>query len=261
MNSVFVLPDSLLALPNTGKWRKDKALLRDNLFALGAPKVDARLQGGLPRAALHEVLCEKSVDIASASAFALLLSLRLASAERPLIWVQEQKAVQLSGHLYPPGLIALGGNPDAMVLVDVRDAKEALRAAADIIRSGAPSAMIMSVRDSSVIDLTATRRLALAAADKDVLAVLLRLDAKSVPSAAYSRWQVTSAPSRPLLANAPGFPAFDIELTRHRGGTAPFATRVEWNYEERTFQDSPLSGSLFAAVVGGAAEAPERQIA
>lgn len=261
MNNVRNIPDSLLALPNTRKCRENRVSQRDNLSTLGAPKVDARLQGGLPRAALHEILCEKLVDIAPASAFALLLALRLADAKRPLIWVQEQKTVQLSGHLYPPGLIAMGGNPDDMVLVDVRDIKEALRAAADIIRSGAAGTMILLARDSAVIDLTATRRLALAAERTDVLALLLRFDAKSVPSAAYSRWQVTSAPSRPLLADAPGFPAFDISLTRHRGGVAPFAARVEWNHEKRSFRDSPLSGGLSAIAVGGAAQAAERKIA
>lgn len=261
MNNIRAIPDSLLALPSTGKWRENKTSPRDNLFTLGAPEVDARLQGGLPRAALHEILCEKSVDIASASAFALLLTLRLADEKRPLIWVQEQKAIKLSGHIYPPGLIALGGNPDTMVMVDARDIKEALRAAADIIRSGAAAAMILSVRDSAVIDLTATRRLTLAAARTDVLALLLRFDAKSVPSASYSRWHVTSAPSRSLLADAPGFPAFDITLSRHRGGVAPFATRVEWNHEKRSFRDSPLSGGLSAIAVGGATQAAERQIA
>jgi protein ImuA len=231
-------------------------------LSFGALSIDQRLQGRLPHAALHEIFSAKSEDIASASAFALMLALRLGDAGKPAVWIAEEKVRLLSGRLYPPGLAALGGNPDAMVLVETRDAKDALRASADAIRSAAAAAVILSVYGKApLIDLTATRRLMLAASHAGVLALLLRFDAQPAPSAAYSRWQIASAPSRPLPANAPGHTAFDVALTRHRGGVAPFSMRLEWNHATRTFHEAPLSGGLSALASGGAAGAPERQSA
>lgn len=228
----------------------------------GCPAFDQRLKGGLPRAALHEIFSAKPEDIASSSAFAVMLMLRLGEADRPTVWIAEEKVRLLSGRIYPPGLAALGGNPDAMVLVETGNAKDALRASADAIRSAAASAVILSVYGNApLIDLTATRRLMLAASQAGVLALLLRFDAKPTPSAAYSRWQIASAPSRPLAAGAPGHPAFDVTLARHRGGVAPFEMRLEWNHDQRIFRESPLSGGLSTLASGGTAGAPERQTA
>jgi protein ImuA len=231
-------------------------------LSFGASSIDQRLRGRLPRAALHEIFSAKSEDTASASAFALMLMLRLGEAVKPTLWIAEEKVRLLSGRLYPPGLVALGGNPDAMVLVETRNAKDALRASADAIRSAAAATVILSVYGNAPsVDLTATRRLMLAASHAGVLALLLRFDAKPAPSAAYSRWQIASAPSRPLAANAPGHTAFDVALTRHRGGVAPFEMRLEWNHDQRTFRETPLSCGLSALAPGGTADAPERQSA
>lgn len=231
-------------------------------LSFGASLIDQRLQGKMPRAALHEIFSAKEKDITSSSAFAAMLMLRLGKTERPTVWIAEEKVRIRSGRLYPPGLVALGGNPDSMVLVETANAKDALRAGADAIRSAAAAAVILSVYGNApLIDLTATRRLMLAASHAGVLALLLRFDATPGPSAAYSRWQIASAPSRSLEASAPGHTAFDVELTRHRGGVAPFSMRLEWNHEARTFREAPLSGGLSAFASGGAAGTPERQSA
>src|SRR3546814_16400000 len=70
------------------------------------------------------------------------------------------------------------------------------------------------------LNLTASRRLALAAEKSGVTALLVRADATPCPSAAQSRWEVQSLASAPLEANAPGGPAMEIELLRHRAGLA-----------------------------------------
>lgn len=254
---IALLDDSLLAEFKKSRLGGDGAHL-----SFGEPSIDQRLQGRLPCAALHEIFSAKAEDIASSSAFALMLMLRLGEADRPTVWIAEEKVRIRSGRLYPPGLVAIGGNPDAMVLVETANAKDALRAGADAIRSGAAGAVILSVHGNApLIDLTATRRLMLAASQAGVLALLLRFDATPVASAAYSRWQIASAPSRSLAANAPGHTAFDVALTRHRGGVAPFSMRLEWNHETRTFHEAPLSGGLYASASSGEAKAPERQTA
>src|SRR3546814_12766980 len=77
------------------------------------------------------------------------------------------------------------------------------------------------------LNLTASRRLALAAEKSGVTALLVRADATPCPSAAQSRWEVQSLASAPLEANAPGGPAMEIELLRHRDGLAGRSWRGE----------------------------------
>ncbi|MEP7349713.1 MAG: hypothetical protein ABI668_07135 [Sphingorhabdus sp.] len=217
--------------------------------------MDSRLHGGLMRNALHEVFAAQGEDVAPASAFALLLALRLHLPGQRIFWVAEEKQDRTTGRIYPPGLAGLGADPAHMVIVRTVSMLDALRAAADIIRSKAASAVILEAHGSAkMIDLTSSRRLALAAADAGALALLVRGDATPMPSAASSRWQVRSAPSEPLAANAPGFPAFDISLLRHRGGIHPFEARIMWDHEQRIFHDAPLSGGLSAIVSGGKAD-------
>ena len=61
---------------------------------------------------------------------------------------------------------------------------------------------------------------ALGARDAGTTLLMLRLNAAPTPSVAETRWSVAAAPSRALEANAPGAPAFDLELIRWRAGPA-----------------------------------------
>src|SRR3546814_3600473 len=60
------------------------------------------------------------------------------------------------------------------------------------------------------------------------------------PSAAQSRWEVQSLASAPLEANAPGGPAMEIELLRHRAGLAGRSWRVGWDRERLCFREPAL---------------------
>ncbi len=262
MNNEHALPDSVRRLASH-QWAAGGKI--GEYHSLGAPELDGKLQGGLPKAALHEMFGDNGQGVA-ASAFALLLALRLAGDERPLLWIRDAATTRHAGQIYPPGLVHMGARPDAIILVETRDPLESLRVASDAIRSRAPSAILLDAYGTApAIDLTATRRLSLAATQAGVLALLVRMDAKPVPSAAYSRWQVKSAPSRPLPADAPGHPVFALSLLRHRGGVAPFEAHVEWNHEQRSFRDAPLSRHPSAVAPGGEADTaaypPERQSA
>jgi protein ImuA len=228
-------------------------------FTLGALRSDARLHPGLECGALHEVFAAGD-DRAAAEAFALLLALRQPARVAPIFWVRDASAQRL--HLYPQGLAELGVDPSAIILVDAGDAVGTLRAAADCLRCSGIAALIAVFRGNpKLFDLTASRRLALAAAASGVPAIAVRVDAEVRPSAAYSRWQVRPAPSTPLGANAPGHPAFDVTLLRHRGGAAPFSTRLEWDHARRCFDDAPLSRRAPAVAAGGATGAGERDAA
>lgn len=258
MNNSQAIPDSIRQLASH-QWAAGGKVAE--LHSLGAPDLDAKLQGGLPRAALHEVFGDNGQGIA-ASAFAVKLALRIAGDERPWLWIRDEATKRHAGRPYPPGLVYLGVRPETIVLVETRDAVESLRVASDAIRSRAPSAILLDAYGSApAIDLTATRRLSLAAVEADVMALLVRMDAKPGTSAAYSRWQVRSAPSRSLLADAPGHPVLSLSLLRHRGGAAPFETHVEWDNAKRSFRDAPLPRHIPAAATGGEADPAARQSA
>ncbi len=259
MNNEVILSDIASPLLARGNWREYQPNKQD-LLPVGAPAVDDRLQGGIVRNGLHEFFGAQKGDAIAAAAFALLLALRLPELGARIFWISGDKERQGSGRLYPPGLAELGGNPAKMILVQAADLRDALRATADSIRSKAAGAVILEAQgNAKLIDLTSTRRLALAAAESGVLALLVRGDAVQMPSAASTRWQIRSAPSLPLPGNAPGLATFDISLLRHRGGIAPFTAKVTWDHATRSFHDTPLSGGFSTVVTGGEAD-PELRI-
>lgn len=228
------------------------------LVGTGAASLDARLGGGLTRGALHEVFADDSEAWCAAAGFALMLAWRGCS-DKPLVWVREDSGERGHGRLYAPGIVALGADPAAMILVTGPDALAVLRAGADIVGCDAVGAVVIEPWGKApVLDLTASRRLALAAARSGVLTLVLRAGAAPAPSAATTRWRVAAAPSVALAANAPGRPAFDISLLRHRGGIAGFDARVEWDRDLQCFCDTEglgtsLSGRVPAVVAGRAA--------
>lgn len=221
---------------------------------LGVEYIDRRMAGGLARRALHEVFAASAEDASTAAGFTVMLAMRACPAGRPVLWVRETRCGRNTGYLYATGLAELGCDPDDLVLVDAPDTLAVLRAGADIVKCGQVGAVVIEPWGKApALDLTASRRLSMAAAASGVFTLVVRSGATPMPSAAHSRWQVTAAPSTALAANAPGHPAFDIALLRHRGGIAGFEARVEWNRDTRSF--APLSGGVPAVPALGADQA------
>ena len=224
---------------------------------LGEARLDEALGGGLRADGLHEFHAAEAIDVAGAVGFALLVArLRRDLDDRPLIWARQNDAVGLP---YGPGLVELGIDPDTVTLLALPDGKALLRAGLDCVRDGAPAAILLELHGRQpLLDLTATRRLALAGAASETMVLLARSTAFSgsgvAPSAAHTRWQVAAAPSQPLPANAPGCPAFALTLLRQRGGRDGLSITLEWNRDTVSFRESaPLSGALPALAAGGAA--------
>lgn len=227
------------------------------LFALGDPAFDGRLGGGLPRAALHEIYAAADADIPAATGFAAALALRAvatgpaagrtagrAGAGRLVVWVRQDVLDLEAGGVYAPGLAELGLDPADLVLVRGRTLRDVLRAGTDAARCGGVGAVLIEAwGEARALDLTATRRLLLAAQASGAPTLLLRAGVEPAPSAAWTRWRVRAAPSRALAAAAPGCPAFALTLLRHREGIAPHDWRVEWNRDRRCFQEPPRRGA------------------
>jgi protein ImuA len=213
-------------------------------FTCGAPAVDDALGGGLMRGSLHEVV-SAGADAPAAAGFVAGLMLRAAPGGRSMVWIRQSFAETETGGLYAPGLAELGLDPDALILVGARDAVAALRAGVEAVRCPALGAVVIETWGApKVLDLTATRRLALITERSGVTAFLLRVGA-SGPSAALTRWSIAAGPSPALAAGAPGQPTLDIALLRHRAGIAGTRWRVEWDRDRRLFRESaPLSGAV-----------------
>jgi len=220
---------------------------RLRLFPFGCDAVDARLGGGLARGALHELCAAEAEDHATASGFALMLAVR-AGGPGPVFWVREDKGARRHGRLYASGIVELGIDPDRITLVTASDTLSALRAGADILRcAGVGAVVIEPWGEAKKLDLTASRRLVLAAERSGVAAFILRDRAASFASAAATRWSVAAAPSVALPGNAPGRAALAVELVRHRGGIPPFGLVMEWDREEHVFREPALSRALLPA--------------
>lgn len=233
----------------------------DGWLASGHAALDAELGGGLTVGRVHEFFAADPLDAASAAAFAALLALR-SGGSAPVLWLRAADAGRRTGHIYAPGIAELGGDPDRLLLVEAADARAMLACANDAARcAGSAAVIVESWGRFPALDLTAGRRLALGARDAGVTLLLLRLDAQPVPSVAETRWGIAAAASRELEAEAPGAPAFDLELLRWRAGPAGARWRLEWNHDAQAFRESPLSGAVLplsahrAAVPLGAAAA------
>ena len=217
-------------------------------LASGHAGFDAGLGGGLATGRYHEFFAADALDATSAAAFAALLALRTPGAT-PLIWLRTADAANRTGHIYAPGIAELGGDPDRLLLVETSDPKMLLACANDAIRcAGSAAVIVESWGKFPLLDLTAGRRLALGARDAGTSLLMLRLNAAPMPSVAETRWSVAAAASHTLEANAPGAPAFDLELLRWRAGPAGGRWRLDWNHDEHSFGPNPgktaLSGAL-----------------
>lgn len=230
---------------------------KTDCWTSGVASMDSALSGGLARSCVHEVYAAENADAAAAAGFAVALSSGMNGAagmnaqQRGVLWLRSRKSVWGAGVFQANGWAGLGGSPGDGLLGVVPDTIALLRTAVDALRCGGLGAVVVegwgTMRE---LDLTASRRLALAAEKSGVPLFLLRIDAAPVASAAQTRWQVAAAPSQALPGRAPGQPTFDIELLRQRSGPCGFKWRLEWDCDRRKFRESKISGAVVAVPAG-----------
>lgn len=212
----------------------------DDALPLGVAEIDGALgEGGLRRGALHEI------SGTAATGFAAVIAGRAAWAGGPVLWCAAGRG---RGGLYPPGLAMLGLPPSSLVLVDCRNERELLAAAEEGLRNAGLAALLVEV--SRPPDMTAARRLQLAAEAGGVLGLLLcpgpagRHGAMTPeewkdtlpPSPAVSRWRAGHAPAGPE-----GHFRWRLELLRCRGGgTGEWV--VDWHEKTRRFDLAAPAG-------------------
>jgi protein ImuA len=186
-------------------------------ITLGAPDLDRHLPwGGLPRAALHEVAGEGSdrEQGAAAAGFAALWLARLQD-QGPVLWIVRagsRAAIDLHAH----GLHQQHLDPKRLILVAAKRDDEALWAMEEGLKAKSLGAVLGEVEK---LDLTASRRLQLAAETSGVTAFVLRrwrvmeraVRDAAQPIAAVTRWRVTALPTESEIC-------WQVDLARCRGG-------------------------------------------
>lgn len=222
---------------------------------LGFPLADAALMGGLRRGALHEVYAKEPGDGATASGFVTSLTARIATCTKGwLFWIRQDYAALEHGELNGAGLAELGIDPARVLMLKVADVADALKASGDALACrGIASVVIETIGPSKLLDLTASRRLSLAAAEKGVTAILLRHGVSPEPSAAETRWLVHSSASPPH--DDWGAPVFDATLARNRHGMCGQWT-MEWCGDDRVFRAPANPFAVAPAAADGSDRAP-----
>jgi protein ImuA len=205
------------------------------LVRLGVAPVDAALGGGLEGGLLHEIAAAREGESAAAYGFALLLAARTSG---PVVWIAEDMALYESGMPYGPGLDELGLPPERFLLVAAPKFRDVLWAVEEALSCRGMGTVIGEIRQTS-LDLTATRRLSLAAARRGAVALLLRSAPGRDASAAATRWIVKMVPPTAAKPRAmtlgPGPPRFALSLVRNRRGP-PGSWVLEWNGVEQRFE-------------------------
>jgi len=198
---------------------------------LGHEDADAVLRGGIAPGMLHEIL---SGDMSAAAAgFAMGIAARLRGTKR-VLWIRQDYSALEHAEISATGLSELGLDPFKVLLLRAADAKDALCAATDAMSCIALSSVIIEVPGNpKILDLVASRRLALAAQHRGVTAILLRPGAKAEPGAAETRWTIRTTPSADI--DDWGYPRFDAELSRNRHGETGRWV-VEWSCDDGVFR-------------------------
>ena len=195
------------------------------------PGIDAVLGGGLSCGALHEIAPAAPIHLGAASGVAIALAALSGHRRGETLWIAPDFTACEAGRPYGPGLDRFGLDPARLVVLRVHRAVDALWAMEEALRCGALSSVVAELTgEGADADLTATRRLALAAREgkSGCLGLLLRHSPPSMSSA---------APSQPDRFGGLGPARFDLSLVKNRRGPCGRWT-IAWDHHEHVFHPS-----------------------
>ena len=252
MTGQFPCPIRAGSMPCARLWR----ISTPKLAAAGDPTsspsgvatVDAALGGGLAFGTLHDIAAEAPAQMGAAAGFAAALAARAAvqaTPSRPVLWIQQEVASFEAGRLYGPGFSAFGLPMGRLVVLRVMRTRDVLWAMEEALASGALAAVVAELVKNEA-DLTATRRLSLAASEADTLALLLNHQVSPTASAAATRWRVCAHPGPRDAFGGLGLTAFTLSLVKNRHGPSGL-WHIVWNHHERVFSAATSGGVVAAA--------------
>ncbi|NOT42144.1 MAG: hypothetical protein HOP13_16840, partial [Alphaproteobacteria bacterium] len=152
----------------------------------GVAGIDATLGGGLMLGAVHELMPKTAGDLTAAAGFAFALAARGQAKTAHTLYIQHDFTAAEYGRPYLPGLHAAG--IDTLIYLNVPRAEDVLWAMGEALKCRGFAAVIAEFpAQTRVLDLTMTRRLALAAQDGGALGLILRHGRDIEPNAATTR--------------------------------------------------------------------------
>ena len=212
---------------------------------LGIPALDSALSGGLSHQTFHEIYPASPLHFGAASGFTLSLAVL---AGKATLWIQSDFAGRETGFPYAPGLDLFGLGRERLLILRVPRAIDALFAMEEALKCRALGTIVTELTDDGSADLTATRRLSLAARDGSTLGLLLRHCAPLGTSAAATRFEIAAAPSRRDGFGGLGVTTFFLSLVKNRRGPCGRWT-LSWDHHEHVFL--PAASSLGLASAAG----------
>jgi protein ImuA len=228
---------------------------------LGVPALDDALQGGLALGALHELAPVSELQLGAAFGFGLAIAALAATGGREVLCIQTDYAALAAGTPYGLGLDRLGLAMERLLILRVAHPRDALWAFEEALKCPALAAVLAELpEEGAAADLTATRRLLLAAQTGGGLGLLLRHRPCPLGSGAMTRWQVAAALSRPDRFGGLGGTSFDLALQRNRRGRCG-RWIMGWNHDERIFVPQAVSLGVAEAAFDRPDRAPFRRSA
>jgi|APFEC2959095136_1045048.scaffolds.fasta_scaffold04675_2 protein ImuA len=238
-------PDALARLrqtiENTQSYQYDKAA---HPLSLGLGGPDALLGGGLARCALHDISPVAPIHLGAATGFALALAAlsgkagagRAGTGGRETLFIQTDMARFEAGAPYGIGLDLFGLPSRRLLVLRARRPIDALFAMEEALKCRGIGSVIAEMPDDAA-DLTATRRLSLAARTHDGIGFLLRHRSTSAPSAAMTRWEVAASSGPRDAFGGVGTTAFLLSLVKNRRGPCG-GFRIAWSHDELAFVEA-----------------------
>jgi protein ImuA len=164
--------------------------------------------------------------------------------DRRAVWIQPDFAAVEAGSLYGPGLDLMGLPMERLVILRVPRPRDALWAMEEALKCRAAGTVVAELAGEP--DLTATRRLALAAREGGGLGLILHqsICPSPPPSTAMTRWEVASARGERDRFGGLGPVTFALSLVKNRRGRTG-QWRLSWDHHERAFVAAALP--LFVA--------------
>ena len=159
----------------------------------GLTVMDEVLGGGIARATIHEIMPRSVQDLGAAAGFAFGVAARAQETSAHTLYIQHDFTSAETGRPYLPGLRLSGFDTSSLIYLHVPQAEDVLWAMNEALKCRAFSSVIAEFpAHTRVLDLTSTRRLALAAQEGLGLGLILRHAATIEPNAATTRWLATS---------------------------------------------------------------------
>jgi protein ImuA len=212
-------------------------------WTFGLAEIDCHLPrglegDGLATAAVHEIAPAAHGDLPAAMGFAAALAVRRLQSrpedERPVLWCRLAGETREWGRLYGHGLEALGLARHRLLTVTLSKLPAVLWTLEEALKCTGLAGVIADVGRG--LDLTAVRRLMLAASQGGTPALLVFPTPPHGGTGGRTRWIIAAEASvpPPFDEKAPGLPVWDVRLARCRDGR-PGQWSVEWSHATHCF--------------------------